>query len=52
MIVFDGMELIGIAFCVVLLVALGILFVIDRIAYVLKKHQQKRIDDAFTEEEE
>ena len=52
MIVFDGMELIGLAFCAVLLVVLGILFVIDRIACALKKHQQKRIDDAFKEDEE
>lgn len=52
MIVFDGMELIGLAFCAVLLVILGILFVIDRIAYAIEKHQQKRIDDAFKEEGE
>lgn len=52
MIVFDGMELIGIAFCAVLLVIFGILFVIDRIACAIKKHQQKRIDDAFKEEGE
>ncbi len=52
MIVFDGMELIGIAFCVVLLIVFGILSVIDSIACAIKKRQQKRIDDAFKEESE
>jgi hypothetical protein len=52
MIVFDGLELIGLAIMAVLFVICGILVVIDRIAYVLKKHQQKRIDDAFKEDEE
>lgn len=52
MIVFDGLELIGLAFCAVLLAVCGILFVIDRIAYAIEKRQQKRIDDAFKEEGE
>ena len=52
MIVFDGMELIGLALCVVLLVICGIILVIDRIAYAVKKRQQKRIDEAFKEEGE
>lgn len=30
----------------------GIIFVIDRIVYAVKKRQQKRIDDAFKEEKE
>lgn len=52
MIVFDGLELIGLAVMAALLVILGIIFVIDRIAYAVKKRQQKRIDDAFKEEDE
>ena len=49
MIVFDGLELIGLAIMAVLLVICGIILVIDRIAYAVKKRQQKRIDDAFKE---
>ena len=52
MIVFDGLELIGLAIMAVLIVICGIIFVIDRIAYAVKKRQQKRIDDAFKEEGE
>lgn len=52
MIVFNGMDLIGLAVMLVLLVICGIIFVIDRIVYAVKKRQQKRIDDAFKEEEE
>lgn len=50
MIVFDGLKLIGLAVMAVLLVICGIIIVIDRIAYAVKKRQQKRIDDAFKEE--
>ena len=50
MIVFDGMHLIGLAILAVLLVICGIILVIDRIAYAVKKRQQKRINDAFKEE--
>ena len=52
MIVFDGLELIGLAVMVVLLVICGIFLIIDRIAYAVKKRQQKRIDDAFKQEDE
>ena len=52
MIVFNGMDLIGLAIMAALLVILGIILVIDRIAYAVKKRQQKRIDDAFKEEGE
>lgn len=52
MIVFDGLELIGLAIMAVLLVICGILIVVDRIVYAIKKRQQKRIDDAFKEEGE
>lgn len=52
MIVFNGMDLIGLAVMAALLVICGIIFVIDRIAYVVKKRQQKRIDDAYKEEGE
>ena len=52
MIVFDGLELIGIAIMSVLLIVCGIMLVIDRIAYAGKKRQQKRIDEAFKEEGE
>ena len=52
MIVFDGLELIGLAVMAVLLVICGIILVIDRIACAVKKRQQKRIDDAFKEEGE
>lgn len=50
MIVFDGLELIGLAVMLVLLIICGIILVIDRIAYAVKKRQQKRIDDAFKED--
>ena len=50
MIVFNGIDLIGLVIMVVLLVICGIILVIDRIAYAVKKRQQKRIDDAFKEE--
>ena len=50
MIVFNGMHLIGLAIMAVLFVICGIILVIDRIAYALKKRQQKRINDAFKEE--
>lgn len=52
MIVFDGLKLIGLAVMLVLLVICGIILVIDRIAYAVKKRQQKRIDEAFKEEGE
>jgi len=50
MIFFDGLELIGLAIMAVLLVICGIILVIDRIAYAVKKRQQKRINDAFKQE--
>ena len=50
MIVFDGLKLIGLAIMAALFVICGIILAIDRIAYAVKKHQQKRIDDAFKEE--
>ena len=50
MIVFNGMDLIGLSIMAVLLVICGIILVIDRIAYAVKKHQQKRINDAFKQE--
>lgn len=46
-VVFDGLELIGLAVMAGLFVIFGIALVIDRIAAVVKKRQQKRIDDAF-----
>ena len=49
MIVFDGLKLIGLAIMAVILAICGIILVIDRIAYAVKKRQQKRIDDAFKE---
>jgi len=52
MIVFDGLELIGLAVMAALLIICGILLVVDRIAYAVKKRQQKRIDAAFKEEAE
>ena len=52
MVVFDGFKLIGLAIMVALLIICGIIFVIDRIVYAVKKRQQKRIDDAFKEEGE
>ena len=50
MIIFDGFKLIGLAVIAVLLVICGIILVIDRIAYAVKKRQQKRINDAFKED--
>jgi len=52
MIVFNGLDLIGLAIMAALLVICGIILVIDRIAYAVKKRQQKRIDEAFKEEGE
>ena len=52
MIVFDGLQLIGLAVMLALLVICGIILVIDRIAYAVKKRQQKRIDESFKEEGE
>ena len=52
MIIFDGLELIGLAVMAVLLVICGIAIVIDRIVCDVKKRQQKRIDEAFKEEGE
>ena len=50
MIIFDGFKLIGIAILGVLLFICAIILVIDRIAYAVKKRQQKRIDEAFKDE--
>lgn len=52
MIVFDGLELIGIAIMAAALVICGIILVIDRIACAVRARQQKRIDEAFKEEGE
>jgi len=52
MIVFNGMDLIGLVIMAVSLVIFGVILVIDRIAYAVKKRQQKRIDEAFKEEGE
>lgn len=52
MIVFDGLELIGLAIMAVLFVICGIILAINCIAFAVKKRQQKRIDDAFKEETE
>jgi hypothetical protein len=49
MIVFNGLELIGLAIMLGLLAILGIVLVIDRIACAAKKRQQKRIDEAYKE---
>lgn len=51
MIVFDGLELIGLVITVVFLVICGFAFVINRIVNAVKKRQQRRIDDAYTEKE-
>lgn len=51
MIVFDGLELIMLLPLAALLIICGIISVIDRIACAVKKRQQKRIDDAFKEDE-
>ena len=50
MIVFDGLKLIGLAVMLALLIICGIILVIDRMAYIVKKRQQKRIDDSFKED--
>ena len=52
MIVFNGMDLIWLAIGAVFLIICGVILVIDRIAYAIKKRQQKRIDEAFKEEGE
>ena len=52
MIVFNGFKLIGLAVMTALLIICVIINIIDRIIYTLKKHQQKRINDAFKEEGE
>lgn len=52
MIVFDGLELIGLAIMAVLLVICGIILVIDRIVYAVKKRRHNRIDKASEEEGE
>ena len=52
MVVFDGLKLIGLAVMAALLVICGIILVVDRIVYAVKKRQQKRINDAFKEEGE
>jgi cell division protein FtsW (lipid II flippase) len=52
MIVFNGMDLIWLAIMAVLLVICGIILIIERIAYAMKKRQQKRINDAFKQEDE
>jgi len=52
MIVFNGIDLIGLAIMAALLVISGIILLIDRIAYAVKKRQQKRIDEASKEEGE
>lgn len=52
MIVIDWMDLIALAIFTVLFVICGIALVVDRIAYAVKKRQQKRIDEAFKEEGE
>lgn len=52
MIVFNGMDLIGLAVMAVLLVSCVVALVIDRVAYAVKKCQQKRIDEAYKEDGE
>jgi hypothetical protein len=52
MIVFDGLKLIGLAVMAVPFVICGIVILIDRIACAVHKWQQKRIDEAFKDEEE
>lgn len=42
MIVFNGLHLIGLVVMVVLLFICGIIIFIDRIAYTVNKHKQKR----------
>ena len=42
MIVFNGMHLIGLAIMTVLLVICGIILIIDRIVYAMKKRQQRK----------
>ena len=50
MIVFDGLELIGLAIMVFLLIICGVVLVIDRIVYAVRKRQQARIDRAYKED--
>lgn len=52
MIVFNGMDLIGLTVMVALLIICGIILAIDRIAYAMKKRQQKRIGEAYKKEGE
>jgi hypothetical protein len=52
MIVFNGLDLIGLAIMVGALFICGAVLVIDHIAYAVKKRQQKRIDKAFGEVDE
>lgn len=50
MIVFNGLDLIGLAILAGLFCICGIALVIDRVVYSVKKRQQRRIDEAFKEE--
>ena len=52
MIVFNGLGLIGLAIMVGSLCICGVVLVIDRIVYTIKKRQQKRIDKALGEVDE
>lgn len=47
MIVFDGLDLIGLAITVVFLVICGFVFVIDRIVSAVKKRQKRRKDGGW-----
>lgn len=51
-IVFNGMDLIWLAIMALPFLICGIIHVINRIEYAVKKHQQKRIDESFKEEDE
>lgn len=51
MIVFNGFKLIGLAVMIVILVLCIIVNIIDRIICTIKKHQQSRIDAAYTKED-
>ena len=48
----NAFDLIGLAILGVAAVGLVVLFVADRIAYAIRKRQQKRIDEAYVEMEE
>lgn len=50
MIIFNGFDLISLAVMVVLLVICGVILVIERIAYNIKKRQQRRIDEVYKDE--